>query len=169
MPTLFGEYPIKADAKGRFLLPAVLLRQLAPEPAAGAAAGAATQTAAAEQFVMGRGLDPCLVIYPLGVWQAEMGALYARNRFDPDTRTLARLYQSGAQPVELDAQKRLLIPKPLWEELTAGEPSPGELTLIGAHDRIEVWTTARYRQWLSAHLPQLTQLAQRLAPPPATA
>ncbi len=158
MSILFGEYPLKADAKGRFLLPAGLLRQLPPTAQGG------------DQFVLGRGLDPCLVLYPMGVWQAELQRLYGQNQFDPSARALARLYQSGAQPLSLDAQNRLLIPKPLWDELMAEAPDAPELTLIGAHDRIEIWPTARYRRWLAEQLPHLPALAQRVlsAPTPPT-
>lgn len=147
-PALYGEYPLRADAKGRFLLPAALLQLLDPSPS---------------RFVWARGLDPCLVLYPEPVWTAELQRLYARNRFDPQARSFARLFQSGAQPVSLDAQHRLLIPKPLWDELMATTPQSSQvttdLTLVGAFDRIEVWAEARYRLWLSEQLPLLPTLA----------
>jgi MraZ protein len=153
MTALFGEYPVRADAKGRFLLPAALQRQLA-----------GLSTSSSESFVLARGLDPCLVLFSEAVWQTELTRLYGHNRFDAEARTFARLFQSGAQPLSLDAQNRLLVPKPLWDELMATAPSLSpELILIGAWDRIELWAEARYRQWLAEQQPRLAELAQRHA------
>ena len=52
-----GEYDCKLDAKGRFLFPAGLRKQV--------------DTMAQERFVMNRGFEGCLVLYPMNEWEKE--------------------------------------------------------------------------------------------------
>ena len=63
--SLLGEYDCKMDEKGRFLMPSGLRKQL-PENER-------------EHFVIGRGLDKCLVIYPEKVWDKEVERLLSRG------------------------------------------------------------------------------------------
>lgn len=144
MNPLFGEYPCKVDAKGRFLLPAALLRLLPAD--------------AQRDFVLNRGLDGCLVLYPMSTWQRELANIHAQNQYVAENRAFARLFQAGAQPVELDSAKRILIPKRLMEAADVQD----EVVLVGAYDRIEVWGSARYEQWLATQQPNFEQLSSKV-------
>jgi MraZ protein len=157
---LFGEFPCKLDAKGRFLLPAALLRQLPgtetdpPKP---------TETPETPfDFVINRGLDNCLVLYPRPVWEQELVRIMSRNQYDPDNRAFARKFQAGATPVQLDSAKRLLVPKRLAE--WAGLQH--ELVLIGALDKVEIWAQEKYDTWMTEGSAPLEDLARRVMTKP---
>ena len=51
MAGLVGEYEVRLDAKGRFLFPSHLRRQLSP--------------AAQESFMLNKGFEECLTLYPM--------------------------------------------------------------------------------------------------------
>lgn len=140
---LFGEYRARLDAKRRFGMPGTLL-SLLPE-------GNRTD------FVLQRSPDPCLWLYPLTVWKKELESFYEKvNLFTPEGRNFLRLYQAGAQPVSLDSDGRLLIPRTFCEY--AGITS--EIVLLGMKDRIEIWSHERYETWHAQHeamLPEWTQ------------
>lgn len=142
---LFGEFAAKLDAKGRFLLPAALVRQL-------------PNTQDESAFVLNRGLDKCLVLFPAAVWQQELQAVFATNQFVAENRAFARLFQSGATPVEMDGQGRLLIPKRLADAVDIKQ----DLAIIGAWDRVEIWATEVYNAWYETEGRRLQPLAEKV-------
>ncbi|MBX3101154.1 MAG: division/cell wall cluster transcriptional repressor MraZ [Bacteroidetes bacterium] len=144
MSFIFGEFECKADAKGRFLMPAALLRQL-PEDHR-------------QSFVMNRGLDKCLVLYTQQVWQEELTKIYGKNQFVAENRAFARMFQSGATPLELDASNRLLVPKKLAEHAGIDK----DLVLIGSGNKIEVWSKEAFEVQLAQDLPQLAEISERV-------
>ncbi|MDX2062552.1 MAG: division/cell wall cluster transcriptional repressor MraZ [Bacteroidia bacterium] len=147
MGLLYGEYTCRVDDKGRFQMPTALYQQLADDHRSA--------------FVVARGLDPCLVLYPAPIWEAELQRIYTRSQYHEANRTFARLFQSGAAPVALDGQQRINLPKALQQE--AGIVK--ELVLIGALDRIECWAAERYRSWLDESLRRLPALAEAVMQP----
>jgi MraZ protein len=142
MSVLFGELECKVDAKGRFLFPAALLKQLPDEQR--------------NDFVINQGLDGNLDIYPKESWVAALGKIMAKNQYVAQNRAFTRRFQSGAAPVTLDSAKRLNIPKALMDR--AGIAN--DVVLIGAGDRIECWAKDRYDAWLTAEGNQLEDLAE---------
>jgi MraZ protein len=144
MGPIFGEYECKLDEKGRFLLPSALLKQL-PEDQR-------------EEFVLNRGLDPCLVLYPMSVWREELRKIHSKNQYVAKNRAFARKFQSGATPANPDSNRRLLIPKRLMSY--AGIER--DLVLIGAFDRIEIWGKERYEEWLEDDSNNLEKLSEEV-------
>ena len=142
---LFGEYECKLDAKGRFLMPATLQKQL-PE-------------AWRDEFVINRGLEKCLVLYPIQVWYEELQKIYAKNQHDPKNLAYARLFQQGATPVQLDKQRRILVPKRLARYANLQK----QLLLLGMGNRIELWDQETYEQWSQQF--SLKELAQEVMQP----
>ena len=61
MTNFLGEFECKVDAKGRILLPSNLKKQLSP--------------AAEEKFVLNRGFEKHLVLYPMNEWKVISGQL----------------------------------------------------------------------------------------------
>ena len=55
MTNFIGEFDCKLDAKGRLMVPSGLRKQLSPE--------------ANESFVVNRGFEKCLVLYPKNDWE----------------------------------------------------------------------------------------------------
>ena len=96
-----GEYEATMDAKGRFLLPVGFKKQLSEERAG--------------QFVINRGIEACLSLYPIQSWEPIFAEVSKLNDFDPKVRQFRRYFLNGATQLELDTAGRLLIPKALME------------------------------------------------------
>lgn len=129
MRPIFGEYECKIDAKGRFVLPSGLRRQL-PEDEQ-------------KEFVINRGLDQCLVLYPIKIWERELAKIHSRNQYVAKNRAFARKFQNGAKPVEIDNAGRVLVPK----QLAGYAEVSKELVLVASFDRIEIWDKGVYDAW----------------------
>ncbi len=141
---LFGEYPCKVDSQGRFPFPPGLLNQL--------------PTTMRKEFVIARGWEQCLNLYPQTLWIETLKRIHEKSPYNEEQRTFARLFQSGATALTLDNQRRLLIPK----RLKAYAQIEKEITLIGMGNRIEIWNTALYEQWLKKHADRFNELSQKV-------
>lgn len=130
MKPIFGEFECKLDAKGRFLLPSGLKRQLPQNEQ--------------ESFVVNRGIDTCLVLFPIRVWEEELSKIHAKNQYIAKNRAFARKFQSGAMPVALDGNSRINIPKRLMEYAGLSK----EVVLVASFDRVEIWDKDAYEAWL---------------------
>ncbi|WP_087065393.1 division/cell wall cluster transcriptional repressor MraZ [Intestinibacillus massiliensis] len=115
-----GEFRHTIDAKGRLFIPAKLRDELG------------------EHFIITKGLDGCLFVYPEDGW----GVLEDKIRALPlsKSRSLQRFFFSAATDSELDSQGRTLVPANLREY--AGLQK--EVTIIGVSGRAEIWDTARW-------------------------
>ncbi|HVZ24516.1 MAG TPA: division/cell wall cluster transcriptional repressor MraZ, partial [Sediminibacterium sp.] len=127
MSGFHGEYEATVDAKGRFLLPGGLKKQL-PE----------TET----RFIVSRGFEKCLTLYPLKSWELTIAKISQLNDFDPKVRHFRRQFLGGATEVELDSAGRMLIPASLREYAGLGK----DLVLATALDRFEIWDAGKYKQ-----------------------
>ena len=144
MKPIYGEYDCKMDAKGRFLLPSGLKKQL-PE-------------GQQEEFVVNRGIDQCLVIFPVKVWEAELEKIYSKNQFVAKNRAFARKFQNGATPLALDGNSRVLIPKRLMDHAKLKK----ELVLVATYDRVEIWDRANYEEWLKDEKYDMEKLSEEV-------
>lgn len=131
-----GEYEVTIDAKGRFLLPAGFKKQVPEEWG--------------NQFVISRGIEKCLTLYPMKTWEPIYAEIAQLNDFDPKVREFQRLFLNGATQVELDAAGRLLIPQGLKEY--AGLQK--DVVLMGRGKKIELWDQARYKQLFESFSPE---------------
>lgn len=122
-----GEYEATLDAKGRFLLPAGFKKQL-PEGEV--------------RFIINRGFEKCLTLYPMQSWEPIYTKISQLNDFDPKVREFRRQFLGGATEVELDTAGRLLLPPTLKE--FAGLTK--DIILVAATNKIEIWDAARYKQ-----------------------
>lgn len=119
-----GEYSHTIDAKGRLIIPARFREELG------------------ESFVLTRGLDGCLSLYPRAAWDAFEQKLSTLPLTSKSARTFTRFFVTGAADCELDKQGRILIPATLREY--AGLEK--DVILAGNLDRIEVWSRERYEE-----------------------
>lgn len=79
MTGFIGEYESTVDAKGRFLLPIGFKKQLPQsEPAV---------------FVLNRGFEKCLTLYPLHTWNPLFAQISQLNDFIPKVREFRRFYE----------------------------------------------------------------------------
>ncbi len=144
MASLVGEYGCKLDAKGRFLFPSGLRKQLDPS--------------AQEGFMINRGFEKCLSLYPMNEWEKVSARLEKLNLFKPENRMFYRLFHNGAQMLSLDNAGRVLVPKSLLEY--AGIKK--ETVLIAYGDRIEIWDKQSYDKWLDENSLDFADLADKV-------
>lgn len=117
---LKGEYNHTLDPKGRVNFPAKLREVLG------------------ERFVISKGLDDCLFVYPEEEWEKFEESINALPL--SKARKLQRFFFSGAADVEPDKQGRVLIPQNLREYAGLDK----EVVIIGASNRAEIWDKATW-------------------------
>ncbi len=121
--TLKGEYSHNIDPKGRLIIPAKLRDGLG------------------EHFVITKGMENCLYVYPEAEWNAFEEKLNALpTTTDKNARTFAYFFQGSATDGELDKQGRTLIPAVLRDYAMLGK----EVVFIGMGKRAEIWDKARW-------------------------
>lgn len=117
-----GEYNHTIDAKGRLIIPAKFREALG------------------EEFILTKGLDGCLSIYPMDEWKSFEEKLKVLPLTDKNARAFLRFFVAGATSCELDRQGRILVPGTLRE--FAGLEK--EVVLTGNLTRIEVWSKEKW-------------------------
>ncbi|MEW5921839.1 MAG: division/cell wall cluster transcriptional repressor MraZ [Bacillota bacterium] len=122
---LMGEYLHIMDEKGRVNIPSRLREELG------------------DNFVVTRGLDNCLFIYPSNEWTALEKKLKSLSSSRAEARAFLRLFFSGAAEVELDRQGRALIPPPLREHASLQK----EVIFIGVSNRAELWSKDKWEEY----------------------
>lgn len=113
-----GEYRHNIDEKGRLIVPAKFRESLGKE------------------FVVTKGLDKCLFVYPLSEWQVIEEKFRNANTTTLNARKFARFFFAGACNVEIDKQGRILLPNQLREfaDLTK------DIVTVGVLNRVEIWS-----------------------------
>ena len=122
-----GNIEAKTDAKGRAFLPATFRKVL--------------QAAGEERLVLRKDVfQPCLVLYPESVWNAQMDELRQRlNRWNRQHQQLFRQFVSEVELLALDGNGRFLIPK-RYQRMAEIEQ---DIKFVGMGDTIEIWSTAQ--------------------------
>lgn len=127
MSNFFGSELVTLDAKGRLIVPARMRKGLAPE--------------ANDTFVIVRGFDPCVNMYPKDEWNRFEGELRALKRGDDEGRDFVRVLLESAVECSLDAANRVLLTE--FQIQLAGLTLTKEARVIGAMDKIEIWSPKR--------------------------
>lgn len=125
-PAMFlGEYLHTIDEKGRLTIPSKYRAYLE------------------DGMVATRGLDRCIVVYPLDAWRALVDKIMALPSTPRPTREYARLIFSAASDLRADRQGRILIPAVLctYAEIDS------EAVIVGMNDRFEVWQPKRWEEY----------------------
>ena len=144
-----GTIDAKLDAKGRVFLPSDFRKQLAESD---------------PRLVLKRDVyQPCLVIYPYAVWNAEVDALRARlNRWDPRQAMLFRQFLANVEVFTLDGNGRFLISRKMLDACAITDRT---VRFMGVDDRIEVWDEETMRAQCLTDEQLGEKLAQLLAGP----
>lgn len=135
-----GEYQHNLDVKGRIIVPAKFRDGLG------------------EKFVLTRGLDQCLFVYPLDEWKILEDKMKQLPLTKKDARKFTRFFLSGASECEIDKQGRISIPQSLrtYANLTK------ECTIIGVSNRLEIWDDAVWQQYVSESEDSFAEIAENL-------
>jgi len=117
-----GTYSFSIDHKGRVNIPAKF-RGIPDQPDN-------------ENYVVARGFEGCLYIYPRDSWLKVEEKLFALKIIsDPKARYFVRTLLSNAADVKLDKQGRIAIPQNLLELVGIKK----EATIRGVLDKLEIW------------------------------
>ncbi len=144
MSSFKGSFNYTVDNKGRINIPAKMRKNLSPE--------------ANNAFVITRGFENCIFVYPNDEWskrEAELGKLQQTNK---EHRLFTRLLLENASDVELDGQHRIILSKELMEYAKI----TGEVFILGAFDRIEVWNPEEYKKYLDAQQEDYVTVAEKV-------
>lgn len=137
-----GEYHHTIDDKGRLTIPSKIRYELG------------------EEFVITRGLDNCLFVYPKEAWKSIIGK-YKDLPNTRDARNFMRFFLSGASEATFDKQGRINIPFPL----TAYAGLVKECVIIGVDDRLEIWSKDRFDNFVIENEANMTEIADSLFAP----
>ena len=135
-----GEYNHTIDAKGRLIIPSKFRELLG------------------EEFVLTKGLDGCLSIYPMDEWNAFEEKLRALPLTNKNARTFTRFFVAGATNCELDKQGRILLPATLRE--FAGLEK--DVVLTGMLNRIEIWSKEKWNENNSLDDVAMDEIAEQM-------
>lgn len=113
-----GEYQHTLDDKGRIIMPSKF------------------RTGLGDEFVITKGLDSCLFVYPKNEWEVIENKLKELPLTNRDARAFVRFFFSGASESNLDKQGRVLIPGNLREHSSLDK----DAIIIGVATRLEIWS-----------------------------
>ena len=139
---LLGEYECKIDAKGRMRMPSGLIGQLGE--------------GAAHNFVINRGFEQCLMLYPEPVWDRITNEINQLNLYNKKNRDFVRYFYRGAQKVAMDSADRILVSMRLLEYAGIDK----DVILSAYSDRIEIWAADQYEHLLDEEPADFSDLAE---------
>lgn len=118
---LVGNYTCRLDDKGRLKLPSELLTQLGPDHS--------------DTFVLNRGFERCLVMYPKVVWERFTDLLKQIPDFSGKARQFKREFYRDSHRMVKDGSGRVLMSKSLLEYAGIDR----DVSLICQGEKIEIW------------------------------
>ena len=135
-----GEFHHNIDDKGRLVIPNKFRLELG------------------ERFIITRGLEKCLYAYSMTEWNNIVAKLKQLPFTKKDARTFIRSFFSGAAECEFDRQGRINITSPLvsYADLTK------ECVVIGANDRLEIWSEDGWNNFFDENSEKLEDIAENL-------
>lgn len=115
---LTGEFNHSIDSKGRLIIPSKLRDSLG------------------EHFVITKGMDGCLFLYPENEWEAFEEKLRTLPLTNKKARDFKRFFLGSAVESEIDKQGRVL----LSTSLRTYADLEKEVVLAGVLDKVEIWS-----------------------------
>ena len=129
-----GEYHHNIDEKGRLIMPSKFRYDLG------------------ENFIVTRGIDSCLFVYPKETWNKLTSKLNELSFTKKDVRSFQRFFLSAATLSEFDKQGRINIPTPLADYASLTK----ECVVIGVNDRIEIWSKENFDKFLNDNIDNIS-------------
>ena len=135
-----GEYHHTIDDKGRIIIPAKFRDELG------------------SNFVVTRGIESCLFVYPNKNWDQICEKLNSLPFTRKDARIFNRFFMSGATNVELDKQGRINISSPLINYANLKK----DCVVIGTGDRLEIWSKEDWDSFFNSNKDSMSDIAENL-------
>ena len=134
-----GNYNYTIDEKGRITIPAKLRADLGAE------------------FILTRGIDGCLALYPRKAWDAIIEK-YKELPNVQNARNFLRFILSSASACSLDKQGRLSISSSLLQFAEIKK----ECVIIGVDECLEIWSKEKWEGYLERNEANLAIMADEL-------
>jgi MraZ protein len=135
-----GEFQHSLDDKGRLTIPAKFREGLG------------------QRFVVTRGLDRCLFVYPQEEWSALEERVKTLPTAQADVRAFVRLLFSGAVDTELDKQGRAGLP----QNLRTYAGIDRDVIVIGVSTRVEIWSAAVWAEYAGQAEAGFSEMAEKI-------
>jgi MraZ protein len=135
-----GEYQHSIDEKGRIIIPAKFREALG------------------SSFVITRGLDSCLFVYPASEWSIMEQKLKTLSLMKSDARAFTRFFFSGATECDLDKQGRVNIPNNLCEHAKLNK----DCVVLGVSNRVEIWSKEIWESYFQQSEASFNEIAEKL-------
>ncbi|TCS84423.1 division/cell wall cluster transcriptional repressor MraZ [Tepidibacillus fermentans] len=135
-----GEFQHNIDNKGRVIIPAKFREELG------------------NTFVITRGLDQSLFVYPQSEWKQVEQKLKSLPFTKADARKFTRFFFSGAIECELDKQGRVMIPANLREYAELEK----ECVFIGVSNRVEIWSKKLWDSYYEESEESFNEIAEKI-------
>jgi len=138
-----GEYHHSIDDKNRLIIPSSLRQQTKDNK---------------DEFVITRGLEQSLFLYPTLEWQSLGERLKNLSTTKSNSRAFVRLLFSGAHPVQPDSQGRITLPQGLKDFAQIEE----KIVIIGAFNKIEIWSEERWEKYYKQQRSIFEELSEEI-------
>ncbi|WP_314584485.1 division/cell wall cluster transcriptional repressor MraZ [Paenibacillus terrigena] len=135
-----GEYQHTVDDKGRMIIPSKF------------------RDALGASFIVTRGLDQCLFVYPRSEWEVLEQKLKALPLMKSDARAFTRFFFSGATECELDKQGRVNIPNNLLQYSKLDK----DCVVLGVSNRVEIWSKELWGNYFDQSEESFNEIAEKL-------
>lgn len=135
-----GEYSHTIDSKKRLAIPSKFRKELGG------------------RAVITRGIDNCLVIYPIEEWENLAKKLGSLPTTQIDSRKFSRIMLAGAMDSKLDNLGRILIPDYLKDYASLKK----NVVIIGIFNRLEIWDEANWQEYKKKTEMSVGDIAERL-------
>jgi MraZ protein len=145
MSNFLGEYSCSVDDKGRVKMPVSLKVQFPAEDGG--------------KFMIAKGLDDCLVIYPMESWKEQEKRLRKLDKFNPEHRQFINGITIGLTQMELDSNDRLLISKQLMKYIGNAR----EVIVKGDFDQIQIWDASKYEQYTQLNIANMPDISRTVS------
>ncbi len=147
MAAFKGTYKYSVDEKGRVNIPAKFRKS--------------SSSTTHDVFVITRGLEGCLFVYPVEEWERVEEKLKGLSFTQKKTRLFERHLLPNASDATLDRQGRITIPPHLLEFARIKK----EVFILGVLERIEIWDPEVYSQYLASAEKTYEDIAEELFKP----
>jgi len=135
-----GQFQHSLDQKGRLIIPSKFREMLG------------------QSFVLTKGLDSCLFVYPNSEWTVLEQKLKALPFTQKDARAFIRFFFAGAVEAEMDKQGRILIPMQLREHAHIDK----DVVVLGVSNRVEIWSQEQWESYNAKAALSYEDIAEKL-------
>lgn len=142
MSSFKGSYQHSVDSKGRINIPKKFKKNVSSE--------------ASDTFVVTRGFEQCLFVYPLDEWDLLEEAIRQLSPTNPKHRFFTRTLLKPATESKLDKQLRVTVPK----ELLQFAGIENEVLILGVLNHLELWNPKMYEEYEKAQPDSYEDVAQ---------